>query len=88
MQRPGHCLALLTRHFFKDFNFSQHSASLVHQQQTRLSEQHFTAGAFKQHHAKFIFKFANLTAKRWLTDMAGIRCPTKVTMLSQRHQVF
>ena len=81
MQRAGHGLPLLTCHFLEHFDLAQHGARLIHQQQTRLSEQHFTTGALQQHHAQLVFQLADLTAQRRLADVAGICRTAKVAML-------
>ena len=82
MQRAGHRFPLLACHFLEHFDLAQYGARLIHQQQTCLREQYFTTGALQQHHAQLIFQLADLTAQRWLADMAGVCRAAKMAMLS------
>lgn len=70
VQRPGHGFALLAGHLLQYFHFAQHGTRLLHQQQTRLGEQHLAAGALEQHHAQLVFQLADLPAQRGLAHMA------------------
>ena len=88
MQRSGHRLALLACHLFKDFHLTQHGTRLIHQQHSRLGEQHFTAGPLQQHHAQLIFQLTNLPAKRRLANVAGICRTPKMAVFGQCHQVL
>jgi len=82
MQRAGHGLPLLACHFLEHFDLAQYGARLIHQQKTCLGEQHFTTGALQQHHAQFVFQLTDLTAKRRLTDVAGICRAAKMAVFS------